>query len=73
MVNKGYNCAINKDKSDSPVSTRCDTLPKIAQLVEDDFDYLATVETIVNDKVTRENRAADHPLTINLVHYFLRV
>jgi acyl-CoA reductase-like NAD-dependent aldehyde dehydrogenase len=39
---------------------RC-TLNKIAQVIEDNLEYLATVETIDNGKAIRETMAADIP------------
>jgi aldehyde dehydrogenase (NAD+)/aldehyde dehydrogenase len=35
---------------------------KIAQVMEDNLEYLATLETIDNGKPIRESRAADIPL-----------
>jgi len=46
---------------------------KIAQRIEDNLDYLATVETIDNGKAIRETRAADLPLTIDHFRYFAGV
>jgi acyl-CoA reductase-like NAD-dependent aldehyde dehydrogenase len=39
-------------------------LNKIAQVIEDNLEYLATVETIDNGKAIRETMAADIPVTI---------
>jgi aldehyde dehydrogenase len=41
---------------------RSNLLLKIAQIMEDNLEYLATVETIDNGKAIRETRAADLPL-----------
>ncbi|PZR27423.1 MAG: aldehyde dehydrogenase [Citrobacter freundii] len=52
---------------------RSNLLLKIAQIVEDNLDYLATVETIDNGKAIRESRAADLPLVIDHFRYFAGV
>jgi aldehyde dehydrogenase (NAD+)/aldehyde dehydrogenase len=41
---------------------RSNMLLKIAQVMEDNLEYLATLETIDNGKPIRESRAADIPL-----------
>jgi aldehyde dehydrogenase (NAD+)/aldehyde dehydrogenase len=40
-------------------------LLKIAQVMEDNLEYLATLETIDNGKPIRESRAADIPYCID--------
>ncbi len=52
---------------------RSNILLKIAQVIEDNLDYLATVETIDNGKPIRESRAADLPLVIDHFRYFAGV
>jgi aldehyde dehydrogenase (NAD+)/aldehyde dehydrogenase len=42
-------------------------LLKIAQVMEDNLEYLATLETIDNGKPIRESRAADIPLCVDHV------
>jgi aldehyde dehydrogenase len=42
-------------------SRSASTLNKIAQVIEDNLEYLATVETIDNGKAIRETMAADIP------------
>jgi aldehyde dehydrogenase len=48
-------------------------LNKIAQVIEDNLEYLATVETIDNGKAIRETMAADIPLAVNHFRYFASV
>lgn len=52
---------------------RSNLLLKIAQVMEDNLEYLATVETIDNGKALRETRAADLPLCIDHFRYFAGV
>lgn len=52
---------------------RSNVLLKIAQIMEDNLDYLATIETIDNGKAIRETRAADLPLCIDHFRYFAGV
>ena len=52
---------------------RSNILLKIAQVVEDNLEYLATVETIDNGKAIRETRAADLPLVVDHFRYFAGV
>lgn len=52
---------------------RSNLLLKIAQIVEDNLDYLATVETIDNGKPIRETKAADLPLVVDHFRYFAGV
>jgi aldehyde dehydrogenase len=48
-------------------------LNKIAQVIEDNLEYLATVETIDNGKAIRETMAADIPLAVDHFRYFASV
>lgn len=48
-------------------------LNKIAQVIEDNLEYIATVETIDNGKAIRETLAADIPLAIDHFRYFAGV
>lgn len=59
--------------SKTPAATRSNLLLKIAQVIEDNLEYLATVETIDNGKAIRETLAADLPLTIDHFRYFAGV
>lgn len=52
---------------------RSNCLLKIAQVIEDNLEYLATVETIDNGKAIRETRAADLPLVVDHFRYFAGV
>lgn len=59
--------------SKSPATYRSNLLLKIAQVVEDNLEYLATIETIDNGKAIRETRAADLPLVVDHFRYFAGV
>ncbi|UZR97791.1 aldehyde dehydrogenase family protein [Chondrinema litorale] len=59
--------------SKTGAATRSNLLLKIAQIIEDNLEYLATVETIDNGKAIRETRAADIPLCIDHFRYFAGV
>lgn len=59
--------------SKTAVATRSNLLLKIAQLIEDNLEYLAIVETIDNGKAIRETRAADLPLVVDHFRYFAGV
>ena len=48
-------------------------LNKIADRIEENLEYLATVETIDNGKAVRETLAADIPLAIDHFRYFASV
>jgi aldehyde dehydrogenase (NAD+)/aldehyde dehydrogenase len=48
--------------SKTSATERSNMLLKIAQVMEDNLEYLATLETIDNGKPIRESRAADIPL-----------
>ncbi|NEM99059.1 aldehyde dehydrogenase family protein [Pontibacter burrus] len=52
---------------------RSNTLLKIAQIIEDNLEYLATLETIDNGKPIRETRVADLPLVVDHFRYFAGV
>lgn len=52
---------------------RSNILLKIAQVVEDNLELLATIETIDNGKAIRETRAADLPLVVDHFRYFAGV
>lgn len=52
---------------------RSNLLLKIAQIMEDNLEYLARVETVDNGKPIRETRAADIPLAIDHFRYFAGV
>jgi aldehyde dehydrogenase len=55
------------------VTDRSNMLIKIAQVMEDNLQYLAAVETIDNGKAVRETLAADLPLAIDHFRYFAGV
>lgn len=59
--------------SRTPAAERSNLLLKIAQIVEDNLEYLAVVETIDNGKPIRESRAADLPLVVDHFRYFAGV
>ena len=59
--------------SKTAVTYRSNLLLRIAQVIEDNLDYLATVETIDNGKAIRETRAADLPLVVDHFRYFAGV
>ncbi|MEI6020003.1 MAG: aldehyde dehydrogenase family protein [Bacteroidota bacterium] len=59
--------------SKTPATTRSNMLLKIAQVIEDNLEYLAIVETIDNGKAIRETRAADLPLVVDHFRYFAGV
>lgn len=52
---------------------RSNLLLKVAQIIEDNLEYLAVVETIDNGKAIRETRAADLPLCVDHFRYFAGV
>ncbi|MDN3656637.1 aldehyde dehydrogenase family protein [Ferruginibacter paludis] len=54
----------------SSATFRSNLLIKIAQVIEDNLEYLAVVETIDNGKAIRETRLADLPLVIDHFRYF---
>ncbi len=55
------------------VATRSNLLLKIAQITEDNLEYLARVETVDNGKPVRETLAADLPLVVDHYRYFAGV
>lgn len=59
--------------STSSVASRSNLLLKIADIMEQNLDYLAAVETVDNGKPIRETRAADLPLCIDHFRYFAGV
>lgn len=59
--------------STSAPTLRSNLLLKIAQIMEDNLEYLARVETIDNGKPLRETRAADLPLCVDHFRYFAGV
>lgn len=59
--------------SKTSAAGRSAVLLKIAQIMEDNLEYLATIETIDNGKAIRETRAADLPLCIDHFRYFAGV
>lgn len=59
--------------SKTSVTERSNLLLRIAQIMEENLDYLATVETVDNGKAIRETRAADIPLCIDHFRYFAGV
>jgi aldehyde dehydrogenase len=62
-----------KTWSKTSVTERSNMLLKIADAMEANLEYLATVETIDNGKAIRETRAADLPLCIDHFRYFAGV
>ncbi|MDN3579696.1 aldehyde dehydrogenase family protein [Mucilaginibacter flavus] len=59
-----------KTWSKTAATLRSNLLLKIAQVIEDNLSYLATVETIDNGKAIRETMAADLPLCVDHFRYF---
>lgn len=59
--------------SKTSAATRSNLLLRIAQVMEDNLEYLATIETIDNGKAIRETMAADLPLCIDHFRYFAGV
>ncbi len=57
----------------SSAAHRSNLLNKIANVIEENLEYLAIVETIDNGKAIRETRAADLPLVIDHFRYFAGV
>ncbi len=66
-------CAAFPSWSKTSAAGRSNILLKIAQRIEDNLEYLATVETIDNGKAIRETRAADLPLCVDHFRYFAGV
>lgn len=59
-----------KTWSKTSATERSNILLKIAQRIEDNLEYLATVETIDNGKAVRETLNADLPLCVDHFRYF---
>jgi aldehyde dehydrogenase len=59
--------------SRTSATMRSNLLLKIADIMEENLEYLARVETIDNGKAIRETRAADLPLAIDHFRYFAGV
>ena len=55
------------------VAERSNLLLKLAQITEDNLEYLARVETVDNGKPIRETLAADLPLVVDHFRYFAGV
>jgi aldehyde dehydrogenase len=55
------------------VTERSNILLRIAQITEDNLEYLARVETVDNGKPIRETLAADLPLVVDHYRYFAGV
>lgn len=62
-----------KTWSKTSAAYRSNLMLKIAQVMEDNLEYLAVVEAIDNGKAIRETRAADLPLCIDHFRYFAGV
>ncbi|WP_130733962.1 aldehyde dehydrogenase family protein [Flavobacterium sp. J27] len=62
-----------KTWSKTSATERSNLLQKIAQVMEDNLEYLAAVETVDNGKAVRETLAADLPLAIDHFRYFASV
>lgn len=62
-----------KSWSKTSPTYRSNLLMKIAQVIEDNLEYLAVVETIDNGKAVRETLAADLPLVVDHFRYFAGV
>ncbi|MBN7811436.1 aldehyde dehydrogenase [Algoriphagus sp. H41] len=62
-----------KTWSKSPAAERSRVLNKIADVIEDNLELLARIETIDNGKALRETRAADLPLCVDHFRYFAGV
>jgi aldehyde dehydrogenase len=59
--------------SKTSAAYRSNILLKIAQIVEDNLEKLAVIETIDNGKAIRETRAADLPLVVDHFRYYAGV
>ena len=62
-----------KTWKDTSATERSIILNKIADRIEENLEYIATVETIDNGKAVRETLAADIPLAIDHFRYFASV
>ena len=59
--------------STTSAAERSNIMLRMAQIMEDNLEYLATVETVDNGKAIRETMAADLPLCIDHFRYFAGV
>ncbi|WP_234733083.1 aldehyde dehydrogenase family protein [Tellurirhabdus bombi] len=59
--------------SRTSATERSNLLLKIADIIEDNLDYIARVETMENGKAVRETMAADIPLCVDHFRYFAGV
>src|SRR5258708_4770966 len=62
-----------KTWSRTSVTERSNILLKIANIMEENLDYLAAVETVDNGKPIRETKAADLPLAVDHFRYYAGV
>ncbi len=65
--------AARREWGKSSVASRANILNKIADRIEQNLEYLATVETWDNGKPIRETMAADMPLAVDHFRYFAGV
>ena len=74
-IDKAIDAALEAFKTwgKSGAAYRSNLLLRIAQVIEDNLEYLAIVETIDNGKALRETRAADLPLVVDHFRYFAGV
>jgi len=74
-INKALDAAHTAFSSWSTTSAaaRANVLLKIADIIEENLEMLARVETIDNGKALRETRAADLPLCVDHFRYFAGV
>ncbi len=74
-IDKAIDAALEAFKTwgKSGAAYRSNLLLKIAQVIEDNLEYLSIVETIDNGKALRETRAADLPLVVDHFRYFAGV
>ncbi|MEM0998198.1 MAG: aldehyde dehydrogenase family protein [Bacteroidota bacterium] len=59
--------------SSTSAAGRANVLLRIADIMEENLEYLATIETIDNGKAIRETLAADLPLCVDHFRYFAGV
>lgn len=62
-----------KTWSKTPAAERSRVLNKIADIIEENLEMLARIETVDNGKALRETRAADLPLCVDHFRYFAGV
>lgn len=62
-----------KTWSKTPAAERSRVLNKIADVIEENLEMLARIETVDNGKALRETRAADLPLCVDHFRYFAGV